>query len=146
VPEAARRKAKDLLDRVGVKDKMNNRSVNLSGGQQQRVAIARALINDPKVILADEPTGNLDSDTGESVRLLLREINRDCSTTFIIVTHDRHIAASCDRVIDIADGCIVGDLRIEASQGGDHWDELSPCYCRLRNPKVNTEPSEGAVP
>ena len=85
-------RANELLDIVGLKDKKNNLAVNLSGGQQQRVAIARSLINNPKIILADEPTGNLDSDTTDQVYELLREINKKYQTTFIVITHDRHIA------------------------------------------------------
>lgn len=103
-------RAKELLDIVGLKDKKNNLAINLSGGQQQRVAIARALINQPKIILADEPTGNLDSDTTEQVYDLLREINQKYKTTFIIITHDRHIAEKADRIIEIKDGRIHLDI------------------------------------
>jgi lipoprotein-releasing system ATP-binding protein len=104
----------------------------MSGGQQQRVAIARALMNQPAIVLADEPTGNLDSDSAESIGKLLREINRDFSTTFIIVTHDRHIAASCDRVIEIADGKIADDVKVKGMTDREAWDRLNPCYCRMR--------------
>jgi lipoprotein-releasing system ATP-binding protein len=104
-------RAKELLEKVGVADRMNNRSTDLSGGQQQRVAIARAMMNKPMLILADEPTGNLDSDTSENIRKLMRDINKAENTTFILVTHDRHIADSCDRVIEIADGRIVSDIK-----------------------------------
>lgn len=103
-------RANELLDIVGLKDKKNNLALNLSGGQQQRVAIARALINQPKIILADEPTGNLDSDTTEQVYDLLREINQKYKTTFIIITHDRHIAEKADRIIEIKDGRIHLDI------------------------------------
>lgn len=128
----AKKRAQELLERVGVIDRMNNKAINLSGGQQQRVAIAQSLMNDPKIILADEPTGNLDSDSGESVRELLREINIEKSTTFIIVTHDRHIAATCDRVIEIADGRIVDDLVITGHKQKETWEKIAPCYCRIR--------------
>ncbi|MBN2035334.1 MAG: ABC transporter ATP-binding protein [Chitinispirillaceae bacterium] len=139
-PEAKKR-AEDLLDRVGVAERKHNRSTNLSGGQQQRVALARALMNRPKMILADEPTGNLDSDAGESVTKLLREINREERTTFIIVTHDRHVAASCDRVIEIADGKIMDDIRILGAGDAQAWDRLSPCYCRMRQNEKNCNKS-----
>jgi len=86
------------------------RANDLSGGQQQRVAIARALINQPKMILADEPTGNLDSDTTEQIYDLLREINKKFKTTFIIITHDRHIAEKADRIVEIKDGRINLDI------------------------------------
>ncbi|RJX24976.1 MAG: ABC transporter ATP-binding protein [Acholeplasma sp.] len=110
VNEEIIKRANELLDIVGLKDKKNNLAINLSGGQQQRVAIARALINQPKIILADEPTGNLDSDTTEQVYDLLREINQKYKTTFIIITHDRHIAEKADRIIEIKDGRIHLDI------------------------------------
>jgi lipoprotein-releasing system ATP-binding protein len=103
-------RANELLDIVGLTKVKNNLAVNMSGGQQQRVAIARSLINNPKVILADEPTGNLDSDSTEQVYELLREINHKYKTTFIIITHDRHIAQKADRIIEIKDGRINLDI------------------------------------
>lgn len=121
--------ARELLERVGVAGRMNNRSTDLSGGQQQRVAIARALINRPRLILADEPTGNLDSESAEQVNSLMREINEEFGTTFIIVTHDRHIAARCDRVVEIRDGQIVGDRQTAELTQEENWQELAPCYC-----------------
>lgn len=128
----AKARAKELLERVGVSKDMNNRSTNLSGGQQQRVAIARALINNPQVVFGDEPTGNLDSDTAENIFELIKEINRDVNSTFIIVTHDRHLAAECNRVIEIADGIIKDDIRLEQKNKAERWGVLSPCYCRLK--------------
>lgn len=125
-------RAKELLERVGVSKGMNNRSTNLSGGQQQRVAIARALINNPQVLFADEPTGNLDSDTAQNIFELMKEINSDLKTTIIIVTHDRHLAAECNRVIEIADGIIKDDLRLDHKEKSERWHALSPCYCRMR--------------
>jgi lipoprotein-releasing system ATP-binding protein len=83
----------------------------LSGGQQQRTAIARALINKPKIILADEPTGNLDSETTENVYTILRNINKKFNTTFIIITHDQRIAEKTNRIIQIQDGRINLDLK-----------------------------------
>jgi len=103
-------KANELLDFVGLERVKNNLANNMSGGQQQRVAIARSLINNPKIILADEPTGNLDSTTTEQVYDLLRDINKRFNTTFIIVTHDRHIAEKTDRIIEIKDGNISFDV------------------------------------
>jgi lipoprotein-releasing system ATP-binding protein len=104
-------RAHELLDIVGLKNKKDNLATNLSGGQQQRVAIARSLINNPKIILADEPTGNLDSDTTEQVYALLREINQRFKTTFIIITHDRNIAEKADRIVEIKDGRINLDIK-----------------------------------
>ncbi len=105
------KRAIELLEIVGLEKYKNNLATNLSGGQQQRVAIARSLINNPKIVLADEPTGNLDSDTTENVYKLLREINEKFETTFIIITHDRHIAEKTDRVIEIKDGRINLDIK-----------------------------------
>lgn len=132
ISSKAKARAKELLERVGVSKDMNNRSTNLSGGQQQRVAIARALINNPQVVFGDEPTGNLDSDTAENIFELIKEINRDVDSTFIIVTHDRHLAAECNRVIEIADGIIKDDIRLEQKTKAERWGVLSPCYCRLK--------------
>lgn len=111
VTEEVMNRALELLDIVGLTQVKDNLAINMSGGQQQRVAIARALINNPKIILADEPTGNLDSDTTEQVYELLREINLRFKTTFIIITHDRHIAEKADRIIEIKDGRINLDIQ-----------------------------------
>lgn len=108
---AVRKRALEILDRVGLSDKLENTPSQLSGGQQQRVAIARALINDPAVILADEPTGNLDSKSGDEVLALLDELHKE-GKTVIIVTHDDDIAAKADRVIRLADGKIISDKAI----------------------------------
>jgi lipoprotein-releasing system ATP-binding protein len=90
-----------------VKDNLANK---MSGGQQQRTAIARALMNNPKIILADEPTGNLDSDTTESIYRTLRKIHEDFNTTFVIITHDRKIAERTDRINELRDGKIEMDV------------------------------------
>ncbi len=121
--------AKDLLDRVGVADRMYNKSTDLSGGQQQRIAIARALVNRPQIILADEPTGSLDSETTIAVNRLLREVNEEFKTTFIVVTHDRHIAAECDRVIELVDGRIDRDYMTEGLEMEERWKDLGPAQC-----------------
>jgi putative ABC transport system ATP-binding protein len=103
-------RAVELLTRVGLQDRMESMPSQLSGGQQQRVAIARALINDPSVVLADEPTGNLDTKSGEDVLNLLRELNAE-GKTMIIVTHDEDIANFAQRLIRISDGKIIEDRR-----------------------------------
>ncbi|MDH8679526.1 ABC transporter ATP-binding protein [Fusibacter bizertensis] len=103
-------RAHELMDLVGLSKVKNNLAGNMSGGQQQRTAIARSLINNPKLILADEPTGNLDSDTTEVVYDLLRDINKQFETTFIVITHDRRIAEKTDRIIEIKDGKIFNDF------------------------------------
>ena len=107
--EKEKERALELLEYVGLKDFIDRNSSNLSGGQQQRVAIARALMNNSDIILADEPTGNLDSESSKQIYKLLREINRKFKTTCIIVTHDPRISDMCDRVIEIMDGKIIKD-------------------------------------
>jgi lipoprotein-releasing system ATP-binding protein len=104
-----RTRAASLLDRVGLSDRAGYRVTDLSGGQQQRVAIARALAMGPALVLADEPTGNLDTQSGEQVFALMREFNRERQTTFLVVTHDTRLAARCDRVLELVDGRIVRD-------------------------------------
>ena len=104
-------KAKEYLTLVGLEKVINNNATKMSGGQQQRTAIARAILNNPSIILADEPTGNLDSDSTETIYNLLRGINEKFGTTFIIITHDRHIAEKADRIIEIKDGKINMDIK-----------------------------------
>jgi len=108
-PKDARIKAERILARVGLEKRFNHFPHQLSGGEQQRVAIARALINDPPLLLCDEPTGNLDSKTGAEIIELLSEINRERKTTLIIVTHDERIAKAADRIANLVDGEIVKD-------------------------------------
>jgi putative ABC transport system ATP-binding protein len=102
-----RDRAREALKAVGLGDRMNHRPSELSGGQQQRVAIARALVNEPAIIMADEPTGNLDSHSGKEIIDLLLNLNRDKKTTLIIITHDPKIAAQAQRVIHLQDGLVV---------------------------------------
>ncbi len=121
-------RGESLLNRVGLSHQAHQKAGALSGGQQQRVAIARALINSPHLVLADEPTGNLDTENTESVFTLLRQINREDGTAFLIVTHDRHIAAKSDRVVELVDGMIVRDQPL--SGGDEDWKSLAPHYCK----------------
>jgi ABC-type lipoprotein export system ATPase subunit len=108
---ATRAKAMELLRRVGLAERTDHRPSELSGGEQQRVAIARALINDPAFLLADEPTGNLDSHTGDEIMRLLRDLQTERSMTLIIATHDNALAATAPRVVQLADGLVASDLR-----------------------------------
>ena len=104
-----RARAAALLEEVGMRDRMEYPATDLSGGQQQRVAIARSLVASPALVLADEPTGNLDTESGEQVFRLLRRFNRTRGTAFLVVTHDERIARRCDRVVHMVDGRIVSD-------------------------------------
>ena len=108
---AIRQRASELLVRVGLSDRMNFPAARLSGGQKQRVAIARALMNRPELVLADEPTGSLDRASADQVLALMREINREDGTTFLICTHDERVASHCTRRITLRDGEIDGGLR-----------------------------------
>jgi len=102
----AAEKAKEVLKIVGLEERINHRPTELSGGEQQRVAIARALINEPKIVLADEPTGNLDTATGSDIISLMKRLNQEKAQTFVVVTHDEQIAKTADRVYQLRDGSI----------------------------------------
>ena len=109
VPEKeALSRTEEMLKFVGLEARVNHKPYELSGGEQQRVAIARALINNPKIVLADEPTGNLDTKTGWEIVQLMRKLNEERKQTFVIVTHDPHIAETADRIIHLKDGLIEG--------------------------------------
>jgi putative ABC transport system ATP-binding protein len=125
-PAAANARAREWLERTGLADRLTHRPDQLSGGQQQRVAIARALAADPAVVLADEPTGNLDSRAGDEIAGLLRRIAKEWGRTVMMVTHDPRISAYADRIIFLKDGTIVDDTRIAA-------------------PKVETAPEKNAA-
>lgn len=111
----SKERALHLLKQVGLADRANHRPTELSGGERQRVAIARALINDPEIILADEPTGNLDSKSGQEVVGILKELNKN-GKTVVIITHDEKVAGQCDRIIHIFDGQIVKDEKLGAKR------------------------------
>lgn len=110
---AALKKAEKLLERVGLQDRGTNFPHQLSGGEKQRCAICRAMINDPKIIFADEPTGNLDSENGKAILELLLELREERQTTLVLVTHDQEIAHTADRIITLRDGRISSEKRYD---------------------------------
>lgn len=110
-------RAAELLDMVGLGDRLDHKPAELSGGEQQRVSIARALINDPDILLADEPTGNLDSETGKDIMELIKGLNKDRGTTIVVVTHNPRDAEYADRVVNMIDGKINND---QPENGGGH--------------------------
>ncbi|MCC7445969.1 MAG: ATP-binding cassette domain-containing protein, partial [Anaerolineae bacterium] len=109
-------RATELLELLGMKDRMHHRPSQLSGGQQQRVAIARALANNPPLILADEPTGNLDTESGHVVLQTLEDVQREMGTTIAVVTHDPTIAAAMERVLTLVDGKLVDGQKVDSAQ------------------------------
>jgi len=105
-----RKRAVDLLETVGLKDRMNHKPAELSGGEQQRVAVARALANNPRFLLMDEPTGNIDSKTASEIMRLIKRLNEEKGVTIIMVTHDQHLAREAKRIVQMFDGVITSDM------------------------------------
>jgi putative ABC transport system ATP-binding protein len=105
-----RKRAEDVLEVVGLKERMNHKPAELSGGEQQRVAIARALANEPKFLLMDEPTGNIDSKTANEIMELIKRLNKDRGVTIIVVTHDQLLAGQTKRTVQMVDGVITKEM------------------------------------
>jgi lipoprotein-releasing system ATP-binding protein len=151
ISQDEKKRAFDTMELLGLAGTEDKRASALSGGQKQRVAIGRALFNRPKLILADEPTGNLDTDNSAAVYKLFREIAAEFGTTFLIVTHDRKIAQQTDRILEVTDGLLVQDVRntyltgtpadepIDASQpSGASGDEEPPAEPGADEPSTST--------
>jgi putative ABC transport system ATP-binding protein len=117
-PPKAMAKAKDWLEKVGLGNRLKNHPDQLSGGQQQRVAVARALVAEPSLVLADEPTGNLDSRASDEIAALLRQVANEWGRAVVMVTHDAHVASYADRIIFLKDGVIVDEQRPDPSGNG----------------------------
>jgi putative ABC transport system ATP-binding protein len=118
-PAEAQKKGAEWLRRFGLSDRLSSRPDQLSGGQQQRVAIARALAAEPSLVLADEPTGNLDTRSGDEIASLMRDIARKYSRTVVMVTHDPRIAAYADRIVFLKDGRVVDETALQRENGGN---------------------------
>ncbi|MEJ2255638.1 MAG: ATP-binding cassette domain-containing protein [Woeseiaceae bacterium] len=112
--DEARKAARDLIDKVGLDSRWSHYPAQLSGGEKQRVAIARAFATEPAVLFADEPTGNLDSRTGETIMKLMFDLNRSSSTTLVLVTHDNELAERCNRILELDAGKLVRDSEVPA--------------------------------
>ncbi|HEX7018328.1 MAG TPA: ABC transporter ATP-binding protein [Patescibacteria group bacterium] len=126
------RRSQAMLERVGLGDRLHNTPAQLSGGQQQRVAIARALVNDPSIIFADEPTGNLDSKSGEDIKALLTELHQE-GKTIIMVTHEEDVAAIAERFVIFKDGSIIQDSRTPSQEIATYAKKGKRKYSLLKN-------------
>jgi len=105
-----RKRAEELLETVGLKERMNHKPAELSGGERQRVAIARALANNPRFLLMDEPTGNIDSKTAKEIMVLVKQLNKDKGVTIIMITHDQQLATQANRIVKMLDGTIIKEI------------------------------------
>jgi putative ABC transport system ATP-binding protein len=119
------KRALDLLESVGLRERTHHYPNQLSGGEQQRVGLARAFIHKPEILFADEPTGNLDGETGSQIEDLLFDLNKDQGTTLIIVTHDRELAARCDRIIELKSGKLFSDEKMVSADTIAQMDSVS---------------------
>jgi putative ABC transport system ATP-binding protein len=122
-PQRTRDRAMELLERVGLSDRLDHTPDELSGGQKQRVAIARSLINDPELVLADEPTGNLDRDTGDQILDLFEELRAEEGVAVVMVTHDEYVAEAADRVVNLVDGNLRAPDTAASADGGSRERE-----------------------
>ncbi len=139
-------RARELLEQVGLSGRAQNHPNQLSGGQQQRVAIARALINRPSIVLADEPTGNLDSTSSSEIMDVITRLNREQSITVILVTHDPDIGAYADRTVTFRDGQIVSDMRKQPRQAPANANPADAAMAKIASAQIGSSKDEEAVP
>jgi ABC-type lipoprotein export system ATPase subunit len=124
--KTARRRAEAFLEEVGLSQRMHHRPAEMSGGEQQRVAIARSLINEPTLVLGDEPMGEVDTDAARALLALMRRINRERGVSFVLVTHDLDLAARTDRIVRLGDGRVISDGRVDQPHGAAEQPTAAP--------------------
>jgi lipoprotein-releasing system ATP-binding protein len=132
-----RKRAEELIEKVGLKPWGHHLANDLSGGQQQRVAIARALIMQPALVLADEPTGNLDTQSADTIFDLMRSVSKTSGTTFLIVTHDPRLAKRCDRIVELVDGQVESDKPNKATPTGESQNKATSSKTGVKSEKTN---------
>ena len=143
--KAARGRAEKLFKEIGLKDRMHHRPTQLSGGEQQRVAIARALVNEPTLVLGDEPTGEVDTETSQQLLDLMLDMNREHGTTFVIVTHDLELAGKTHRMVRLKDGQVISDERLNGHRAEVAAAKATPVIKVATKPRASAKPKAKAA-